>query len=167
MITHQVVRLKRYGVEFANWYTPTNWLTLDADYAWSKAYFTDSELGGDYVPEALAATFDGGLAVHNLDGWARNLRAGLRLRYFGPRSLTQSDSVRSRATSLFYGDIGYRIDRTWTIGLDVFNILNTKSSDIDYYYTSRVPGEPLSGVNDIHSHPSEPRDFRISLTVSL
>ena len=79
-------------MEFANWYTPIHWLTIDADYAWSHACFTDNEQpAGHYVPEALAATFDGGIGVHNLDGWAKDIAAGLRMRYFGPRSLTQDD----------------------------------------------------------------------------
>ncbi len=155
---------QRYGVELANWYTPTSWLTIDADYAWSRAYFTDAEVGGDHVPEALAMTFDGGIAVHDLDGWATGFTAGLRLRYFGPRSLTQDDSVRSQATPLFYGDLGYRLDEAWAVGLEVFNIFDARTSDIDYYYTSRLRGELLGGIDDIHTHPSEPREFRVSLT---
>ena len=54
---------RRYGIELANWYTPTKWLTIDADYAWSHARFTDNEPAGDYVPEALVATFDGGVGA--------------------------------------------------------------------------------------------------------
>ena len=158
---------QRYGVELANWYTPVSWLTIDADLAWSRAYFTDAEADGDYVPEALAMTFDGGIAIHDLDGWAERFTAGLRLRYFGPRSLTQNNSVQSQDTTLLYGDLGYRLNDAWTVGLEIFNILDAKSSDIDYYYTSRLPGEPLDGINDIHTHPSEPRELRVSLSTRL
>ena len=154
-------------MEFANWYTPTSWLTMDADYAWSRPYYTDAQVGGDYVPEALAMTFDGGIAVHDLDGWAAGFTAGLRLRYFGSRTLTQDNTVRSQATTLFCGDLGYRLDDAWTVGLEIFNIFNAKTSDIDYYYTSRLPGEPLGGINDIHTHPSEPREVRVSLSAHL
>ena len=94
---------QRYGIELANWYTPTSWLTINADYAWSRAYFTDAEAAGDSVPEALEGTFDGGVAVHDLDGWAQKLYAGLRVRYFGPRVLTQDGTIRSKATMLLYG----------------------------------------------------------------
>jgi hypothetical protein len=155
---------RRYGVELANWYTPTKWLTIDADYAWSHARFTDQEPAGDYVPEALVATFDGGVAVHDLDGALEAWSAGLRLRYFGPRPLTQDGTIQSRATTLLYADLGYRFNQDWSLGFDIFNLLNTQSSDIDYYYASRLPGEKLAGVNDIHTHPSEPREFRISVT---
>jgi hypothetical protein len=155
---------QRYGVEFANWYTPTSWLTIDADYAWSRSYFTDAEADGDYIPEALSATFGGGIALHDMEGWAKNMVAGFRLRYFGPRKLTQDGSIQSRATTLLYGDLGYKLGNDWTVAFNVFNILNGRTSDIDYYYTSRLPGELLGGVDDIHTHPSEPREFRISIT---
>ena len=155
---------QRYGVEFANWYTPNSWLTLDADYAWSRAYFTDAEPGGNRVPEALAMTFDGGVALHNLPGALAGWSAGLRLRYFGPRPLTQDGTVHSKPTTLVYADLAYAFQNGWEMGLNIFNLLDDRSSDIDYFYTSRLPGEPSAGVDDIHTHPSEPREFRLSLT---
>jgi hypothetical protein len=155
---------RRYGVELANWYTPTRWLTIDADYAWSHARFTDHEPDGPYVPEALVSTFDGGVAVHDISGWAQGWSAGLRLRYFGPRPLTQDNTVRSKATTLVYVDAAYRLTERLTLAVSVFNLLDSRSSDIDYFYASRLPGEPSAGVEDIHSHPAEPRDVRVSLS---
>ncbi|HEX5265097.1 MAG TPA: TonB-dependent receptor [Phenylobacterium sp.] len=158
---------RRYGVEVANWWTPTPWLTVDADYAWSHARFTDRESDGPYVPEALVSTFDGGVAVHDLPGRLNRWSAGLRLRYFGPRPLTQDDTVRSKATTLVYADLGYRVTDRISVGASVFNLLDAKASDIDYYYTSRLTGEPLAGVNDIHTHPSELREVRVSVTAAF
>ena len=155
---------RRYGVEFANYYTPIPWLTIDADYAWSHARFTDHEAAGDYVPEALVATFDGGVAVHDLPAPVDRLYGGLRVRYLGPRPLTQNDSVSSKNTTLVYADAGYAITAHWIVGLNVFNLLNTYASDIDYFYVSRLPGEPLAGVADIHTHPAEPREIRATVT---
>ena len=48
--------------------------------------------------------------------------------------------------------------------MDFLNLLDERSSDIDYYYTSRLRGEPADGVNDTHTHPNEP--FSVRLTVS-
>ena len=45
------------------------------------------------------------------------------------------------------------------MNFDVFNLLDSQDSDIDYY-TSRLPGEPAEGVNDVHSHQTEPRELR-------
>ena len=45
--------------------------------------------------------------------------------------------------------------------MDVFNVFDAKVSDVDYYYASRLPGEPAGGVEDIHTHPAEPRSARM------
>ncbi len=158
---------RRYGVELSNFYTPNRWLTIDADYAWSHTRFTDNEPAGDYVPEALVATFDGGVAIHNLAGAFRRIRGDARLRYFGPRPLTQDNSIRSNATALVEAQIGYQVNEAWDIGMAMFNVLNTTASDIDYYYTSRLRGEPLAGMDDIHSHPAEPRTVRLTVSARL
>jgi hypothetical protein len=49
----------------------------------------------------------------------------------------------------------------------VFNLFNAKVSDIDYYYTSRLQGESLAGVNDIHTHPAEPLEVRVTVAASF
>ena len=49
------------------------------------------------------------------------------------------------------------------VGVDIFNLLNAADSDIDYYYVSRLPGEPVDGVADVHTHPTLPRTLRVSL----
>ena len=91
----------------------------------------------------------------------------MRLRYFGPRPLTQDGSVKSKATTLVYADFGYRLTKSLRVGLDIFNLLNAHDSDIDYYYASRLPGEPLAGVDDVHTHPSEPREIRASVSITF
>ena len=154
----------RIGVEFSNFYTPTPWLTLDADFAWSHARFTPFDPAGQRVPESLEGTIDGGIALHDLADWAKDWSGGLRVRYFGPRNLTQDGLVHSKATTLVYADLGYALAENWTLGLSIFNLLDTKASDIDYFYTSRLPGEPAGGVDDIHTHPAEPRELRLSIT---
>lgn len=158
---------RRAGVEFANFYTPAPWLTLDADYAWSRARFTDDEPEGRFVPEALVGTFDGGIAVHDLDDALAGFSGGLRLRTFGPRPLTQDGKVRSKATTLVYADLGYALDERWRLSASIFNLLNEEASDIDYFYASRLPGEPPRGTDDIHTHPVEPREFRLALEARL
>ena len=57
-----------------------------------------------------------------------------------------------------------RPDLEW--GLDVFNLFNRRVSDIDYYYASRLGSETMP-VADVHSHPAEPRSWRLSLKVRL
>ena len=82
--------------------------------------------------------------------------------------LFRSDnSQRSKATTLAYLRVGYKIDKNLKLSLDVFNLFDSKGSDIDYYYASRLKGEPAEGVNDTHFHPVEPRSLRLSLTANF
>ena len=138
-------------------------LILDGDVSWSNARFTEFDPAGDRIPGSVATVVSGGVTVDSL----HNLFGSLRLRYFGPRSLIEDDSVRSKATGLINLESGYRFTRRVQLAVDVFNVLNAKDSDIDYYYQSRLAGEPLDGVNDIHLHPTLPRTARASLIVGF
>ena len=51
--------------------------------------------------------------------------------------------------------------------VDLFNLLDAKDSDIDYFYESRLPGEPAGGVEDVHFHPALPRTARVNLVVTF
>jgi len=79
----------------------------------------------------------------------------------GPRPLIENNSVRSARENLVTGTLGYAITSHYRLMIEGLNLLNARVSDIDYYYTSRLPDEPLAGVNDIHTHPVEPRAIRL------
>lgn len=154
---------RRHGVEIANYYSPTKWLVFDGDVSLSQARFVDPEVNGKYVPEAVGTVVSAGASV---DGYHRTF-GSLRWRYFGPRALVEDNSVRSEATSLVNLQGGFQLRNHARIVADIFNLTDAEVSDIDYYFTSRLPGEPLSGYDDIHFHPAVPRTFRISLTVGF
>ena len=90
----------------------------------------------------------------------RGFFGSVRVRYFGPRPLIEDNSVRSRSSTIVNLQFGHDLAEGLRVGVDVFNVLNAEVSDIDYYYASRLPGEPAGGVNDIHTHPAEPRSAR-------
>lgn len=81
--------------------------------------------------------------------------------------MIEDNSVRSKSTATFNGRIGYKFNKDVRIELEGFNLANRKASAIDYDYTSRLPGEPAAGINDIHFHPIESRSFRISLNANF
>jgi outer membrane receptor protein involved in Fe transport len=138
-----------------------SWLTFDADFAYAHSRFTDSDPVGNHIPGSI----EGVLSVGGTMQLENGLLAGLRLRYFGPRSLIEDDSVRSNSTTLVNGRLGYKWKNV-TVALDVLNIFNQKSSDIDYFYTSQLQGEP-GPVDDIHFHPVEPREYRVGVTITF
>ena len=51
--------------------------------------------------------------------------------------------------------------------LEVFNIFDADASDIDYFYASRLAGEPDEGVLDIHTHPALPRSAWFGVQVAF
>jgi hypothetical protein len=59
------------------------------------------------------------------------------------------------------------VSRAWRVKVDLLNLFDSKSSDIDYFYTSRLQGEPLGGVDGIHFHPVEPFTLRVALLASF
>ena len=132
---------------------------FDADLSWSRARFTEFDPVGQYVPEAVGTVVSAGATV---DGLHKTF-GSIRLRYFGPRPLIEDNTVRSQATTLVNLQGGYQISTHLKLALDVFNLFNAADSDIDYFYTSRLPGEPLAGVDDIHTHPTLPRTARLNL----
>lgn len=153
----------RYGVEFANYYSPKRWLVFDGDLSLSHARFSRADPAGQFVPEAVSTVVSGGASVDNF----HRFYGSVRLRYFGPRALVQDNSRRSKATSLVNLELGHQIAKTLRVNLQVYNVFDAQVSDIDYYFASRLPGEPLGGVDDFHVHPAAPRTLRLSLIVGF
>lgn len=154
---------RRTGVEIESYYNFTSWLVADADIAYSRARFRDRDPVGDRIPGAVEGVASIGLSVIELNRFP----GSLRFRYFGPRPLIEDDSVRSKSASLVNSRLGYAITDTIRVNLDVHNLLDAKDSDIDYFYTSRLSGEPAEGVEDFHTHPVEPRSFRVTISRSF
>jgi outer membrane receptor protein involved in Fe transport len=154
---------QRHGVEIANYYSPVRWLVFDADVSFSTAGFSEHNPAGPYVPEAVGTVISAGVG---LDGFRRTF-AGLRWRYFGSRALVEDNSVRSNPTSLVNLQAGYQLFKNLRATADVFNLFDAQHSDIEYYFASRLPGEPLEGVEDIHLHPVLPRTVRVNMVVGF
>ena len=158
---------KRYGVEWNNHYIATPWLLLDADLSASRSRFTEPDPGdptlGNHIPGSIQSVVSLGATVMDLGPWFGQFQ----VRYFGPRPLIEDNSQRSKATTLAYLRVGYKFNKNLKLALDVFNLFDRKGSDIDYYYASRLKGEPVEGVNDIHFHPVEPRSMRLSLIANF
>ncbi|MCL2661456.1 MAG: TonB-dependent receptor, partial [Acidobacteriaceae bacterium] len=146
----------RYGVEWANFYTPLQHLAFDFDLANSKALFTEIDgddaapdsPGGRRVPEAVGLVIASGATLHDLKGFS----GSLRLRYFGPRDLTSDGIFRSMATALVNGDVGYQLNKTWGVSAEFLNLLNRRDHDIDYAYESRITPAAASAFTDVF-HP--------------
>ena len=124
---------------------------------------SDPGVTGLTIPGAVEGVASFALAVDNVGPYF----GALQWRYFGPRPLIEDNSVRSQSTATFNGRIGYKISKDVRVELEGFNLTNRKASAIDYYYRSRLPGEPAAGVDDTHFHPIESRSFRVALNANF
>jgi hypothetical protein len=152
---------RRVGVEWTNQYKPVPWLAFDLDVAYTRARFTDFDPAGDRIPGAPAWVGSASVTFGGETGWFGALKA----RYFGPRPLIEDGSVRSLSSLIFNARAGYRFDNGLSVRLDVLNLFNAQTNQIEYYYVSRLPGEPIGGVADRHVHPVEPRAVRATMTM--
>jgi outer membrane receptor protein involved in Fe transport len=166
----------RYGVEWANYYTPLEHLAFDFDLADSRARFTEidpadaayTNLGGGLypvqgpggyrVPEAVGLVISSGVTLHDYKGFSSTLR----LRYFGPRDLTSDGIYRSKVTALLNAEAGYQFNKHWRLSAEFLNILNRRDSDIDYAYISRITPTGDPAFTDVF-HPTEPFQVRVAL----
>jgi hypothetical protein len=153
----------RRGVEWDLDYAPTPWLSIEGSLALSRARFTDEDEAGAFVPGAASRVAQLGAVLSPQGRWS----GAVRWRHFGPRALVEDNTVRSADSNLVSLDAGVRISPRLTIRADVLNAFNSRSSDIDYFYTSRVAGEPAQGVDDVHVHPVEPFTVRLSLVLGF
>ncbi len=169
----------RKGIELTNYYRPTPSLTLDADVATSTARFlTNPDNLGTYVPESLNVVTSAGVT------WDRpRFAASVRFEYFGPRVLDQAGDAVSSPTSIVNAQFSLKGRKGTRLNLDVFNLLDARGNDVEYYYGSWLPQDaknpvyandpavnPLlggGGVNDYHIHPSESRAVRLTYSLPL
>lgn len=150
---------KRYGLEMSAYYWINDKFSIDLETS-----FTHSRLDindeNNYIEGAVPVVASTGLNWHISEQW----QSSIRVRHIGKRTLADDGDKRSNPLTVVNSAISYK-QTHWKIDLELLNLFNSTDHDIDYYYASRLPGEPAQGVEDNHFHPIEPRTAR--LTISL
>ena len=150
---------RRRGVEWTQFWQLSDHWTFDLDITLTDSEFTDADLAGDEIPGAIKETVASGIAY---DG--QHWFGSLRWRYFGDVPLIEDGSTTWDSSSVVNGRIGYRFDNGLDLTLEIFNLFDSEDSDIEYFYASRLPGEPLDGIEDVHFHPLPERSARMVVT---
>jgi hypothetical protein len=154
---------RRYGVSWANFYRVGSGWTADLDISFTRARIDDVPAGRDRIPGALERVLATGVT------WAPEHSgpfATVRLRHFGSFPLTEDNGQRGAGSSIVNLALGYRIGEA-RVSVSALNVLDADDSDIEYWYPSRLEGEALGGVEDVHFHPVEPRQLRLSVSWGL
>ena len=153
---------QRDGVELGLYWFGGQNLTADLELSYTDARFRDRDPAGREIPGAIPLVASAGVVAKSGNGWL----ASARVRHFGRYPLIEDDSVESGGSTL----VNLRFGREWArfgAYVDVLNALDSDDHDIDYFFPSRLAGEPEGGVDDIHFHVFEPRALRLSLRYSF
>ncbi|MDJ0877532.1 MAG: TonB-dependent receptor [Halieaceae bacterium] len=153
---------ERWGVELNNYWMLTDVWSLELDVAWTDAEFSNDAPEGNEIPGALETVVSGAISAQYPSGWFGSLRA----RYFDEAPLVDDGSVESDGSTMVNLALGW-IGQSWRVQADVLNLLDSDDHDIDYFYASRLPDEPEAGVEDIHYHVFEPRQFRVAVSYTF
>jgi outer membrane receptor protein involved in Fe transport len=155
---------KRHGYELTAFYKPNRWLAVDAVWTGSKARYSDLPAGENHVPGALESAGELGLSAILPD-----FNASVRFRYLGPHALIEDDSVRGEDTFVVNLRAAWTPQsfKGWELYGELLNALDSANHDIDYFYATRLPGEPPEGIEGRNSRIVEPRQVRLGLRKSF
>ena len=145
----------RTGIEAGLFWQPIDWLVADLSAAYTDAEF-DVPGADTKIPGAVESVIGGGILA-NLDPWTFSAR----LRHFGEAPLIEDGAVTSEPTTLVNLAGSYHW-RDVTLSLELLNAFDAEDADITYYFESQLPGEGRP-IEDIHFHPVEPRQVRVTL----
>ena len=146
----------RDGIEFAMRLKILDWLTFSGDVTASKAEF---DTGGAVL---LAPRLTSRADLTARLPWG--LSSGLGMRYLGDRYADEGRHQTARGYLLF--DFTARYRYKWLEAfVSIENLTNAEYREAQFFFTSRLAGEPASGVPDIHYTPGTPRSVLGGLAV--
>lgn len=178
----------RRGFELNITYQALRWLEFYGSYSGDRARYTsplDDGTGhlGYYLPNAPFATGSFNVYIRNLGPWS----GGLAYRYLGAYPLSSGPCNNAAVAADFAGvtscalaptrqaqvfgsgygewnaDSHYAFGHGWSAGIGIYNLLNSHSTAMEYWYVDRLQGEPAIGQADVHFHPLEPISARLSV----
>lgn len=150
---------RRFGLEASAFWQMNDWSNIFVNYAYTHARFRGEE--EDRIPNAVPTVLSAGWKVEPLTGVTSNLI----LRHVGSAPLIEDGSVTSNnTTTLNWG--GFYERGRLRFGVEVLNLLNSRASDISYFFESQLENE-RTPVADVHAHPLVPRQFRVSVGLLL
>src|SRR5262249_41361089 len=123
---------RRYGVEIANAWDATPWLTFDVDLALARSRLHPAA-GEEDVESSMDAALAAGGSVHDGDGFV----GSVRLRHFRSRASAGDD-----ASTVVNFEAGYAFDERTSFSVELANVFDAYVSDMDSFYASRLPGGP-------------------------
>jgi len=142
----------REGVEMGMKVRLLDWLTFTGDATYTtQARFVDT---GGAIPLAPRVTARADFTARLPWG----LSSSLEMRHIGDRWADEQRRQTARGYTLLNFTGRYRY-KNFEAFLSIENLTNTDWREAQLFFTSRLPGEPAGGVDDIHFTPGTPRSF--------
>ncbi len=137
----------REGIEFAMRVKILDWLTFSGDVTASRAEFDTG------AAVALAPRLTSRADLTARMPWG--LSASFAMRYLGDRYADEDRHQTARGYLLF--DLTARYRYKWLEAfLSIENLTNVEYREAQFFFNSRLAGEPTGGVPDIHYTPGNP-----------
>jgi outer membrane receptor protein involved in Fe transport len=142
----------REGLEVATTVLLLDWLTFKGDFTYTRrAEFVDTGL-----PIPLAPHWTARAELTARLPWG--LSTSAEMRYLGNRVADDFGHETARGYTLFNWNARYRY-KSLEAFLSIENLADAKWREAQFFFTSRLPGEPAGGVPDVHFTPGNPRTF--------
>jgi outer membrane receptor protein involved in Fe transport len=148
-------RSRRRGIEVSAEADLLDWLLWFGDLGYSSAEFSN----GDTVPQAVRFTATTGLVARHSSG----VSAELLYETLGSRYGVEDRSERLRGWGVVDFTLRYRRGPA-EVFLGVENVFDTEWESAEYFFASRLPGEPVDGALDLHFVPGNPRNVQLGLS---
>jgi outer membrane receptor protein involved in Fe transport len=143
---------RRQGIEVGAKVRLLDWLTFTGNFTYTtKAEFADTRQA---IPLAPIWTARADLTARLPWG----LASSFEMRYLGDRPADPDRTATAQGYTLFNWITRYRY-KAFEAFLSIENLTNTEWREAQFFFTSRLPGEPAAGVSDIHFTPGNPRSF--------
>jgi outer membrane receptor protein involved in Fe transport len=147
---------RRHGFEFAMRAKLLDWLTFSGDVTSTHASFDT----GGAIPLAPLVTSRADLTARLPFG----LAASIAMRYLADRWADEDRTQVARGYLLFDFTARYRY-RWLEAFFSIENLTNTDWREAQFFFTSRLAGEPAAGIPDIHYTAGNPRSFTGGLAI--
>ena len=142
---------QRYGLDLAARYQLGKRLFADADFNHNHGRQLDAPAGANFIPLAPSFTTTGGLTYKAPKG----LSSSLRYRHIDSRPANDDGSITARGYFLLDAVISYTTAR-FQLGATAENLLNVQWNQAQFATQSRLPGEGVHGVDELHFTPGTP-----------
>lgn len=151
-------RTRRSGIDLGVRYQLKNWLFADGDYTYTHARSLDEPEGAQYIPLAPIHTFTGGISAQK-DGFS----GGVKVRHLANRPANEDYSILAKGYTVVDLNLGYKFRQlSWNLSIE--NLFDVEWEETQFATQSRLQGEVMEGVEEIHFTPGTPFFFKAGLS---